>query len=206
MGVISKNPIACRPFNLSGPAVLIADSTSPATTRFVLVPIRVNVPPSVVAKQSGMRSFDGEYRCRFAKSMVAGVSTATIGVLFRNALTNAVGMQRFASVDRIPLPDRSRSDASHRIVPVFCIPAATTNKAATVRRPSFPKPRMAVPASMTPASITTTNPQSKAISGARPRTIKMTAVTRTAPTSHGCHRMGSISRKSNATATLSVLD
>ena len=132
--------------------------------------------------------------------------TATIGVLLRNALTNVIGMQRFARVVRIPIPGRSRNSAIKVIVPVFWIPAATIKRAATVRSPSFPNPRIAVGASITPATITTTKPKSKVISGARPRAIRVIAVTRTAPTSHGCHSAGSISRKSNGTDRLSLLD
>jgi hypothetical protein len=63
----------------------------PATTTFVLVPINVHKPPRIVAKLSGMRSFETGIRNLRAHSMTAGTIAATSGVLFMKAETVATG-------------------------------------------------------------------------------------------------------------------
>ena len=55
------------------------------TIRFVLVPMRVQVPPSTAAYESGMSSFDGESFILLARFNTTGKKTTTTGVLFTNA-------------------------------------------------------------------------------------------------------------------------
>ena len=66
----------------------------PSTTRFVLVPISVHVPPRIEAKERGMKSCEfgmPHLRLHFCKM---GIMMATTGVLFRNAETMATGTIR----------------------------------------------------------------------------------------------------------------
>ena len=76
---------------------------SPLTTRLVLLPIRVQVPPAIPAKLSGIISRDSSSRCRRAQSCTAGRNTATTGVLLINALNAATGAI-----------SRSRADTAER--------------------------------------------------------------------------------------------
>jgi hypothetical protein len=58
----------------------------PAMTRFVEVPIRVQVPPRIDANESGIRSFCALMEeLPLAHEKIRGVRSATIGVLLRNA-------------------------------------------------------------------------------------------------------------------------
>jgi hypothetical protein len=63
--------------------------TSPLTTTFVLVPMSVHKPPRTTAAFIGIKSFETLKRCFFAQSRIAGTISATTGVLFMNAETNA---------------------------------------------------------------------------------------------------------------------
>ena len=66
----------------------------PSTTRLVLVPMRVVMPPRIDMKESGMRSCDGE-TLNFAPHRVSiGINMATTGVLLRNADSSAVAARK----------------------------------------------------------------------------------------------------------------
>lgn len=55
------------------------------TTRFVDVPMTVSSPPMMHEYDSGIRNMDGENPRARAQSLVMGISSATTGVLLRNA-------------------------------------------------------------------------------------------------------------------------
>lgn len=59
----------------------------------VEVPITVQTPPRIAAKESGIRYRDGERPRRSAQSRTCGASTSTSGVLFTNADAAALGMR-----------------------------------------------------------------------------------------------------------------
>ncbi len=65
--------------------------TRPAAITLVLVPISVQRPPRIVAKLSGISSFDGGMRNFLPHSVTAGSMAATSGVLFMNAERPATG-------------------------------------------------------------------------------------------------------------------
>ncbi len=58
-------------------------SSRPETTRFVLVPITVTVPPRMAANEIGISSRDTCRPWRRAHAWISGTITATIGVLFK---------------------------------------------------------------------------------------------------------------------------
>ena len=63
----------------------------PSTTKFVDVPISVHVPPKIELNDSGMNNCADEilhFRDHFC---TIGIMIATTGVLFKNALTTAIG-------------------------------------------------------------------------------------------------------------------
>ena len=90
---------------------LVSRSTRPLTTRFVLVPMSVHVPPKIAAYESGSISFDGARPSLRDQSRTAGIIIATTGVLFRNALKPMTGSMMRASARR------SRSSRSPRFPP-----------------------------------------------------------------------------------------
>ena len=97
----------------------------------------------MLAKLSGIITFEGEMLSRRLQSWTTGSIIATSGVLFMKALINTVGntMRVWAPVSDCGLP-RTRL-VNNVIAPVSRSPAATTNSTATVRRPSLEKPAKA---------------------------------------------------------------
>ena len=67
-----------------------AASISPATSRFVLVPMSVVMPPTMEAYESGIISFDGDTPALSHQACTRGISIATSGVLLRKAESVAV--------------------------------------------------------------------------------------------------------------------
>mmetsp|Transcript_6925 Transcript_6925/g.25230 ORF Transcript_6925/g.25230 Transcript_6925/m.25230 type:complete len:271 (+) Transcript_6925:668-1480(+) len=63
----------------------------PSTTKFVDVPINVHVPPRMLANDNGINNCAGEILHFLAHFCTIGIIIATTGVLFRNALTHAIG-------------------------------------------------------------------------------------------------------------------
>jgi hypothetical protein len=66
----------------------------PSTTRLVLVPINVHVPPKMDANDKGIMSCEFGIPTRRDHFCRMGIMIATTGVLFRNALTKATGIVR----------------------------------------------------------------------------------------------------------------
>ena len=113
----------------------VRSAIKPLTTTFVLVPIRVQRPPSTTAQFIGISSLEMLRPCLRAQPRRAGTMRATTGVLFMKA-------------ERIPGPimvriwavgsDRGRPSSRSMIVwraPVRSTAAATTKSAATVIMP-----------------------------------------------------------------------
>ena len=94
----SNRPIPGRPVRPAIPSFFII----PSTTRFVLVPINVHVPPSVARNAIGISSREGEMRFRRHHEIVSGMNIATTGVLFRKADSG-----RIAAASRPRPPSRS---------------------------------------------------------------------------------------------------
>ena len=61
----------------------------PDTSRFVLEPIRVTMPPRIAAKDSGIISREGDCPRREANACMIGMKMTTTGVLFMNPLTTS---------------------------------------------------------------------------------------------------------------------
>ena len=161
--------------------------TSPLTTMFVLVPMRVHKPPRTTAAFIGIRSFETLKRCFFAQSRIAGTISATTGVLFMKADTKAgptiVRSCAEASVAGRP-STRSTTVAS---APVRSTAAATTNSAATVIIPSLAIPLRASSGVRIPAARSTTTPPIIAMSGPR---WPMRSATSVAQTTSAVSRAG----------------
>eukprot|EP00957_Ditylum_brightwellii_P007265 552449-Ditylum_brightwellii.AAC.1 len=66
----------------------------PATTKFVEVPINVQVPPNILAKLSGTSNCCGETPIFLPHLCTIGIITATTGVLFKKADMMAMGSMR----------------------------------------------------------------------------------------------------------------
>src|SRR5687767_11207699 len=79
--------------NISSPGRPSFTST-PLTTRLVLVPIKVQTPPSTEAYDSGIKNFDAGRRILRARPMTTGTNTTTTGVLLIHAETKATTSTR----------------------------------------------------------------------------------------------------------------
>ena len=128
--VMSKKSSPSNPFSRS----------IPWTTRLVLVPISVHMPPRIAAKDNGMSNCEEDTRMRFDQSLITGMSIATMGVLLRNALKAVTGSMRriWARSGESGWPRRRCTTVVS--APVWPSPAATTNNAAIVTIPSLEKP------------------------------------------------------------------
>ena len=137
--VMSNIPIA-------GKSGSLALSISPATTRFVLVPIIVHTPPKVAAKAIGMNNLDGLMFVFLQISSTTGMNMATTGVLFRNALSVVTGKSNFNCAPSTVRGRPNNGCTTNAMAPVWVSPATTTNNAPTVSKPEFPMPANASPA------------------------------------------------------------
>mmetsp|Transcript_18082 Transcript_18082/g.39411 ORF Transcript_18082/g.39411 Transcript_18082/m.39411 type:complete len:234 (+) Transcript_18082:3276-3977(+) len=115
-------------------------SNNPATTRFVDVPIRVHVPPRILAKLSGTSNCCADWPILFDHFCTIGIITATTGVLFKKAEIIAMGIINRDCADATVLGRPSNFDIYQSSAPVLLIPSATTNKTRTVSNPSFANP------------------------------------------------------------------
>lgn len=61
----------------------------PETSRFVLEPIRVTIPPRMDAKARGIINRDGDWPSREARAYMIGMKITTTGVLFMKPLTTS---------------------------------------------------------------------------------------------------------------------
>ncbi len=61
----------------------------PDTSRFVLDPISVTIPPRIAAKDSDIMNLDGDWPSRVASACMIGMKITTTGVLFMNPLTSS---------------------------------------------------------------------------------------------------------------------
>ena len=149
----SNSPMECSVSLV--PSAPRQSRSMPSTTRLVLVPINVHVPPRMLAKLRGIMTC-ALGTCMFsAHFWTMGIMTATTGVLLRNALTIAMGsMSRSCAPATVRGRPRSLPMYQSR-PPVALIPAATTNRTATVRRPSFANPARPSSTEITPEAIKT---------------------------------------------------
>src|SRR5690606_17910035 len=134
----------------------VCSRSRPLTTRFVLVPMSVTVPPSTAACDRGISSRDTEMPCFLAHSETVGIITATSGVLLRNPDTAATGTISRSCASLTPLGRPSRRELSHLTAPVSRRPAATTYIAPTVMTPSLPNPDSASSSGSAPTTTSTT--------------------------------------------------
>mmetsp|Transcript_29976 Transcript_29976/g.71301 ORF Transcript_29976/g.71301 Transcript_29976/m.71301 type:complete len:253 (+) Transcript_29976:2807-3565(+) len=141
------SPKSKRPMAMSGLSPY-RSSISPATTRFVLVPIRVHVPPSIEANDNGISSCDGAIPTFFPHFWTIGIMITTTGVLFKKAEIIAIGIMRRSWAACVFTGCPSSFDMYQSRPPVSCIPAATTKSTSTVRTPSLENP-------LTPSGIVT---------------------------------------------------
>ena len=142
-GVMSNNSMRGRP----------SSRISPATSRFVLVPISVRVPPSWLPKDTGMKTREGAMPVRRVIPRITGMRTVTTGVLLMNALSGTA-MRSVTTRRRVSLLAASRSIHRPRIsiAPVRTRPADSTNMHATVTIASFAKPLIPSPGVTRPSS------------------------------------------------------
>ena len=112
----------------------------PNTTRFVLVPMSVHVPPKMDANDSGIITCSFGMFMFSAHRWTMGIITATTGVLFRNPDVSAMGTISRSCAPAIVRGLPSSLDMYQSRPPVALIPAATTNNVATVIRPSLLNP------------------------------------------------------------------
>jgi hypothetical protein len=63
----------------------------PSTTKFVDVPMSVHVPPKIELNDNGMNNCADEILHFLLHFCTMGIMIATTGVLFKNALTTAIG-------------------------------------------------------------------------------------------------------------------
>ncbi len=108
------------------------------------MPMSVQVPPRMVAKDSGISSLLGAMDRRVATASTTGRKMTATGVLFMKAEMAATVSMSSAMVRRgppRPAPSMMRVIASS--APVRIRPADSTNMAATVTSAGLPKPRSA---------------------------------------------------------------
>lgn len=111
---------------------------------FVEVPIRVQTPPNIEAKESGISSFEGLIPASRANPRTIGRKMATAAVLLMKAETRPTGAMRETSVGRRPRRPTLVSRLPRRLTaPVWTRPALSTNMAATVTVAVLLKPEMA---------------------------------------------------------------
>mmetsp|Transcript_688 Transcript_688/g.968 ORF Transcript_688/g.968 Transcript_688/m.968 type:complete len:205 (-) Transcript_688:412-1026(-) len=146
MYTIPENAIGTPNFPKSNRPILDTSSSGylfcskPTTTKFVEVPINVQVPPRILAKLSGINNCCGLTPIFFPHRCTIGIITTTTGVLFKNALMKAIGIINFncAAAVLFGLPNNLPMYQSN--APVCEIPAATTNNTSTVNNPSLANP------------------------------------------------------------------
>ena len=147
----SKSPIACG--SALVPSVPRHCWSMPSTTRFVLVPMSVHVPPRMLAKESGIITCSFGMWMFSAQRWTMGIITATTGVLFKKPDTNAMGTIRRTCAPAIVRGLPSSLDMYQSKPPVALIPAATTNNVATVNSPSLLNPARPSSTETTPAAM-----------------------------------------------------
>ena len=166
----SKKPSPGRPWEISRPSV----------TRFVEVPISVQRPPIIEAKERGMSSFEGATWYWPAQARTSGMPIATSAVLLRKAEAPAlvVTSLRMAARSRDVAPSRWAAAVSS--APVSRSPAAMTKSAPSVSRVGLANPASARSMSSTPARTSTPSVVSSTMSGLR---NSRTSATNAAPIS-----------------------
>ncbi len=112
----------------------------PAISRFELVPMSVTEPASVVMWAIGSRSSRAGIRRVCSSSLAAGMSIATIGVVFMRADPTPIGSVRRRSACRAVLTVESSRQVTRVITPVDMMPLAITSMAATVMTPPLLSP------------------------------------------------------------------
>ena len=136
--VKSKKPRRGRP----------ACSAELATSRLVLEPISVVMPPRMQAKLSGIMTLLTERCTRSAKAVISGMKITTTGVLFITALITAAAPRAKA---RASTGWCRRTAASCRAgwssAPVCTMPWPTTNSASTAINAGSAKPAISARAS-----------------------------------------------------------
>lgn len=142
-------------------------SLTSLASRFTELPIRVRVPPSTVAKESGSSTLEGEIPRRWHQLSSTGSRAATIGVLGTKAdtgpttvVTNKIIRRglRIASEPSRAL-SRSRPPARNR-------PAERANRPIRVITAGLPKPRSASAGLSTPVAISRPAANRQVTSGA----------------------------------------
>ncbi len=125
------------------------------TTRLVEVPSKVMTPPSTLANDSGMRSFEALTPLRRDHLITRGAARATSGVLGTNAEMAPVVAPSWPTLPRLPNNTLSSTPDS---APVVAMAAATTYRAAMVAVAGLERPEST--ASSLAASVTksTSNP------------------------------------------------
>ena len=104
----------------------------------------------MVAKLSGIMSFDGLIRNFLHQSWTTGIIMATIGVLLRNALMPATGRHRRMVASRTFRGRPSIREAIQSMPPVSFRPATTMKRTPTVSMPVLLKPAKASDGVRTP--------------------------------------------------------
>ena len=113
----------------------------PSTTRFVEVPINVQIPPRIVAYERGIRNFAGGSFIRLAQFLMIGAKITTTGVLFRKAEMKAMtGRTRRLVPATVDFFCGNMAKIKRSNTPLLRIPSLTRNKRATVIMPLFEKP------------------------------------------------------------------
>jgi hypothetical protein len=145
-------------------------SSNDATIRFTEVPSCEHIPPQMVAKDSGMSRWEADSLLRRAQTSTAGVSIATIGVLFMKTDRSATGGKSLASASRVEvgLPSSGKMYVSR----VDCFtPSDTMYNVPIVNTCGFPKPITARCSGMTPAPVKSSSASTKAQHGDMPPPI-----------------------------------
>ena len=131
---------------------------NPCTTKFVLVPIKVQQPPKMLKNDKGNNSFEGETRFLRHQSITIGINIATFGVLLIKALAGTTNPAKRASApNSVRTRPKTRSPKTSS-TPVSRKAAATINKPATVITPVLAKPENACSGVITPNTAKNTAP------------------------------------------------
>ena len=113
----------------------------PCTTKFVEVPINVQIPPKIVTYERGIRNLVAGSFTDSAQRFIIGAKITTTGVLFRKAeIKEIVGNMRSCALKTVVLPCGSSFLISCPNAPDWRIPSLTRKSMATVIIPLLLNP------------------------------------------------------------------
>ena len=150
-------------------------------TRFELVPISVTEPIRVVTCAIGSSNSRAGIRLVCSSCRVAGISSATSGVVLINAEAMPIGPARRRNACRALAADDSSAHVARATTPVWTMPLAITSIAATVITPALLSPAANSAGGARSSTAPSTSAASSATIGStRPEAIAASVVTTSA--------------------------